>query len=134
MSTSFVSCERLIAFVVLLTLQACSGINTRSSDGKAVRLSREQFAAYVEETFRYHNRVVNDLIMTSSLGDPDFEFDNSLVHAEEQMAAKCAPLNDIVSATIEGRELSLWSKLRLPDQVPACAQASRKVDALLEAL
>ena len=110
-----------------LALGACSGINTRTPDGQPIRMTRNEFAEYVETTFRYHNGIVNELILATSLGEDEVAIDPSLVRAEEDMATKCQPLNEVVSATIEGRELSLWTKLRLPNQVPACEAATRRV-------
>jgi len=120
-----------LGLIVLLGLQGCAGVNTRTADGEPVHMSRDQFAAYVEETFRYHNRVVNDLITASSMSDEEVVFDQRLVRAEETMAEKCLPLNEMVTANIEGRDLSLWAKMRLPQQVPECEAASRNVEALM---
>ena len=96
-------------------------------------MSKDEFAEYVEQVFRHHNGVVNELILASSLSDdPDLPLPAELIAAERAMAQKCQPLNDMVSATIEGRELSTWTKLLLIDQVPACATYSRRVEALIE--
>ena len=113
-------------------LSAC-GVNTRDVDGKPIRMTKAEFADYVEQVFRHHNGVVNELILVTSLSDdPEPELPVSLIAAEKAMVAKCQPLNDMVSATIEGRELSTWSKLLLIDQVPSCAEWSRRVEGLIE--
>ena len=117
--------------IVSLALGACSGVNTREPDGRLVRMSKDEFAEYVEATFRHHNRIVNDLILASSLADEELLLDPALLKAEETMASACHPLNAMVSATIEGRELSFWSKLRLIDQVPECAAATNRVKELI---
>jgi hypothetical protein len=120
-----------LGIIVLLGLPACAGVNTRNVDGVAVKMSRDDFAAYVEKTFRNHNRVVNELISISAGGE--LGVDDPLAKAEEAMAAKCQPLNEMVSATMEKRTLSFWAKMRLPEQVPACAAATRKVEAMMAA-
>lgn len=122
--------ERCAAALALpLALCACVGVNTRNADGEPVRMSRDEFAEYAERTFRYHNRVLNDLITATSFGDESGLEDAALIRAEERMAARCQPLNEMVSATIEGRELSYWAKIRLLDSVPDCVAASRAVEA-----
>lgn len=121
-------CRTLGAALAVATVASCGGVNTRTVDGQPVRMSREEFAAYAEKTFRYHNRVLNDLITATSFGDESLMEDLALLRAEETMAAVCQPLNDMVTATIEERELSLWAKLRLLEQVPRCEAASREVE------
>ena len=121
--------KRCAALAIPLALCACATVNTRNADGEPVRMSRVAFAEYAEQTFRYHNRVVNDLITATSFGDESVLEDVGLVRAEERMAASCQPLNKMVSATIEGRELSYWAKIRLLESVPECAAASRAVEA-----
>ena len=124
----------LFSCLCVIALGACSGVNTRTADGQPIRMTRDEFAEYVETTFRYHNRIVNELILASSLGDEDVVVDASLLSAEEDMAAICQPLNEMVSATIEGRELSFWSKLQLVNQVPACEAATRRVENVIPVL
>lgn len=123
----------LLAVFCCVALGACSSVNTRTADGQPIRMTREAFAEYVEETFRYHNRVVNDIILASSFGDEDSAAEPALVRAEEEMAALCLPLNEMVSATIEGHEPSLWEKTLLLNQVPACEAATRRVERLIPA-
>ena len=127
--------RRLLPFglLFLVTLGACSGVNTRTADGRPIRMTRAEFAEYVETTFRYHNRVVNELITASILGDEEIPIDPSLIRAEEDMDASCQPLNEMVTATIEGRELSFWAKMQLLNQVPSCAAATRRVEAMIPA-
>ena len=49
------------------------------------------------------------------------------------MDVSCQPLNEMDMATIEGRELSMWTKLQLLSQVPECAAATRRVESVLPA-
>ena len=123
--------ELMPAVGVVVLLGACSSVSTKTPEGSSTSMSREEFADYVETTFRHHNAVVNELITASSLGDEEAFTDPVLIRAEEEMAAACRPLNDVVTATIEKRELSFWTKLQLPNQVPQCAAASRHVETLI---
>ncbi|MEM7467131.1 MAG: hypothetical protein AAF387_09620 [Pseudomonadota bacterium] len=118
---------------LIAMLSAGCGINTRDENGQVVNLSKEDFATYVEQTFRHHNGVVNELILASSLSDdPELELPPELIRAEKAMVENCQPLNEMVSATIEGRELSVWAKLRLIDKVPECGVWSRRVENMIQ--
>ena len=132
-SSSSTPCVYILAVSFFATTLPACGINTRDETGNPVRLTAEEFANYVESVFRHHNGVVNELILATSLSDdPDLVLPTSLISAERKMVADCQPLNDMVSATIEGRELSQWKKLLLIDQVPACSHSSRLVESLIE--
>lgn len=118
--------------LVMVLLSACSSVQVRYPDGRSEYQSRDAFAGYTEKVFRYHNRVLNDLIVATSLADLDsVEETDQLVAAEATMTSACQPLNEIVAATIEGREISFFTKLQLPEVVPACEIASRRVETLL---
>ncbi len=110
-------------------------MQVRYPDGSIEYKSKEDFERYVEAVFRYHNRVENDLITaTAFMDETKLDPNSPLVRAEETAAARCKPLNDIVSATIEGRELGFFLKLQLPEAVPACEKASQRLEALLPPL
>lgn len=117
--------------ILLFLLSACSGVNARSVDGEPIRMSREAFAEHLEFTFRYHNRVVSELITIFSMSEEDIPFEPALIRAEEDMATRCQPLNTMVSAMIEGCEQSLWAKLQLLNHVPLCEAATRRVEQML---
>lgn len=130
---SLTSHVRVVFFSIFCCALSACGINTRDDSGNPVRLTTEEFAEYVETVFRYHNGVVNELILVTSLSDdPDLVLPQPLLTAEKLMVAKCQALNEMASATIEGRELSQWRKLLLIDHVPACSVASRRVEELIE--
>jgi hypothetical protein len=111
---------------------ACTSVQVRYPDGTTAWQSRAEFEVYVERVFRFHNRLLNDLIVATILMDGDeLHADAPLVRAEESMARACQPLNDTVSATFEGREIGFFQKLQLPAAVPACEAATRTMEALL---
>ncbi len=115
-----------------LALAACATVQVHYPDGRTERHSREAFASYVEAVFRYQNRVVNDLIVATSLSpDPAALEDAALMRAERDMAAACQALNTAVAARLEGREIGFFHKLELPRAVPACEAASRRLEQLL---
>lgn len=96
-------------------------------------MTKDEFAENVESTFRHHNRVVNEMITIFSFSGDEIPFEPALVRAEENMDASCQPLNEMDMATIEGRELSMWTKLQLLSQVPECAAVTRRVESVLPA-
>ena len=123
-----------IVLPVSLLLCACSGVNTFNAQGEPVRMSREEFAEYVESTFRYHNRVVSELITVFSMSEEDIPFPPALIRAEDDMTARCKPINDMVSAKIEGRPQTLWAKLQLLNNVPLCEAATRRVEQMIPSI
>jgi hypothetical protein len=125
----------MMAGPLLVILTACSQVQVRYPDGRTEYQSREEFAAYVEQVFRYQNRVLNDLIVYSSLVESDeFFSDPELLLAERTMARECRALIDAVAARLEGGEPGFFQKLSLPASVPACEQASRRLELLLPAI
>jgi hypothetical protein len=130
-SGSISQTSRLAFFTIALLGTACNFVQVRYPQGTTEYLSRAEFEVYVEAVFRYHNQVLNDLIVATSFVDED-ELDNpQLEEAEIRMQAACQPLNAIVSATMEGREIGFFTKLQLPESAPACEARSRHVAALL---
>lgn len=112
----------------------CSSVQLRYPDGTIKYLDKTAFAAYIEQIFRYQNRVIDDLIVADSLlEDTAAELDPRLVRAEEGMEEACQPLIDVVNARIEGRELGFFEKLQLPTMAPACEAATRKLEGMLGA-
>lgn len=121
--------------LVSMLCGSCTSVQVRYPDGATAWQSRAEFEVYVEHVFRFHNRVLNDLIVATSLMEGDeLDADAPLVRAEESMARACQPLNETVSATFEGREIGFFQKLLLPAAVPACEAATRTVEALLLSL
>lgn len=122
----------VVLLIILMLLCSC-GINTRDQHGMPIRMSKDEFAEYVETVFRHHNGVVNELILATSLSDdPELVLPPALLSAERAMVAACQPLNEVVSATIERRELTVWARLLLIDQVPRCAASSSRVELLMK--
>lgn len=113
-----------------LALPACTLVTTRK--GGTVMMSGDEFAKYVEDVFRYHNQVMNDLIEASDDRDEqDTEAAKALSAAEAKMIETCQPLNDVVAESLSGKSLGLSEEMGLADTVPACEEASHRVDELI---
>jgi hypothetical protein len=126
------SALRILAAALGFILAACSSIKTHTPDGQTWVMSEAEFSAYVEHVFRYHNQVVNSLIEASyAPEDSDRSGRTDLARAETRMLEACAPLNEVVSDSLSGRNSGLRAKLRLIDTAPACEGATRSVEALL---
>lgn len=121
--------RRWCCLAAWLLASGCDTVQVRYPDGRTEDQSREVFTTYVEAVFRHHNRQVNDLIVLTSFGG--VEVSDELVEAERSMARDCYLLNDVVSATVEGRDPGLFQRLAMPEAVPRCEAASRRVEAML---
>ena len=128
----------LIAFRVclcigLLWLSACSNIHTKTPEGISITMTEGEFAAYVEHVFRHHNKVYSDLIDCLTMVDEAdaTSTDEELKNAEVAMLNACLPVNEIVSASTEGRDLGMRSKMRLVQAVPDCEIATRRLELML---
>lgn len=116
-------------------LIACSTVHTRTPEGEAITMNQKDFAIYVEQVFRHHNQVLNDLILKQNQ-DPylDSEDDEELRDAEANMIETCSPLDEIVVAEAEHRSLDLSTLMKLADIVPSCEAITRHVEALIPPL
>lgn len=124
---------RLAHLAVLLGpgLYGCATVHTRTLDQGDVNMTEAEFAAQVERVFRYHNKIMNELIAgLPSLSD-DEETDSELSDAEEDMNEACEPLNEVISDESVFRSSSFWTKRKLPEAVPECEEATLRVETLL---
>lgn len=95
-------------------------------------MSQDEFEKYVENVFRYHNQVMNDLIETAAdrvTQSP--EESKKLDAAEARMILTCQVLNEIVTEAMSGENPGLKLKLDLIESVPDCEAASKTVDDLM---
>jgi hypothetical protein len=117
---------RIATLLLCVMSTACMSIHTKTPEGLAVSMDEREFASYLEQVFRHHNRVVNDQINTSADDEsPDIQ------HAEKSMNQACLPLNELVSASAMGQKGSFWARKHLPDAVPRCETATRELENLL---
>lgn len=120
----------LLTAVVLFA--GCSTVRTKTPAGESVSMTEAEFAAYVEQVFRHHNAVVNDLMFAANrIEDKDDPADAELMESETRMTHVCLPLNEMVSMMAVGHPPGFRTKLQLPDAVPECEAATRKVETLI---
>ncbi|CAL1240520.1 hypothetical protein [Candidatus Methylocalor cossyra] len=115
---------------LLMAPTACTTVTTHTASGKKLVMSQEQFSRYVEHVFRYHNRVMNQLI-DAGQGAKSPKDAEALSAAEAKMVETCRPLNEVVSESLSGQSLGLQTELELVDTVPACEAATRTVEGLI---
>jgi hypothetical protein len=93
-------------------------------------LSKEEFAKYVEDVFRFQNRMTSEVMMlTTSEGDDNFSV---LLTSEQHMQQVCAPLNEYVSRNIDGLSNGLSLQRQVAKSARDCDRAAQEVDGLLK--
>jgi len=123
--------RRLMAMSVMAVpmLAACSSVHTKTPEGEPVWLNENEFAAYVEQVFRHHNKVVDETLFVTADGLNAKE--DPVSDAEMKMDHACQPLNETVSATAAGESPGFWPTLKLANAVPECEAATRHLEKLL---
>lgn len=120
----------IVTTVLSIAIVACTWVTKRS--GETVLMSEDEFGKYVENVFRYHNQVMNNLIQIVGDGtDPETEQSKALSAAEAKMIEICRPLNDVVAEALSGKSVGLETEMSLVDTVPACEEASHVVDEMI---
>jgi hypothetical protein len=93
-------------------------------------LSNKEFEKYVEEVFRFQNRMTSEVMMLTS-SDEEGNY-SGLLKAEQHMQQVCAPLNEYASRDMDG----LGAGLRLQQQVVKtamdCDRAAHEVEVMLK--
>ena len=119
----------MLVIAAALLCVACTLIYTKTPDGAPVLMNEEQFAAYVEHVFRYHNSVVNEslFVIPGDLGGGNDPVSN----AEMKMHHACQPLNEVASSSAVGLSPDFWTRMKLADAVPECEAATRNLEKLL---
>jgi hypothetical protein len=120
------------ATLLAAALAGCGTVTTHTPGGKELVMSQEEFGKYVERVFRYHNRVMNELIESADdSSDLDASEAQRLSAAEAKMVEVCHLLNEAVSESQSGKSLGLQTEMALIDSVPACEAATQAVDDLM---
>lgn len=122
----------MLRFVCLMSLLVGCSIQTKTPEGNAVSLSKEEFGRYVEQVFRHHNAVMNQLILAA---DTQIEWDADRLaefeEAEFEMNEACYVLNELISMEVVGGKSELQVQTQLMSSVPECEVATRKVELAL---
>lgn len=91
-------------------------------------MDQKDFADYVEQVFRHHNSVVDQLLYVA---DTQPDRNSPLGQAEARMAFACLPLNEVVSSSALGQSTSFWARMHLSEAVPNCEAATRQVEEMI---
>jgi hypothetical protein len=114
---------RLVHFLVfcaLVPLAGCAAVAT--VDGQRLKLTSEDFRAYVERVFREQNRVADELAF--ALEAPGAER-GDLAAAEQRLLEACAGVNELATARRDERRLGMRRSSSAARTVPQCEAATR---------
>lgn len=122
----------LLAAALGAALTACTTVTTTTPAGERVARTPEEFSAYVEQVFRYENRVGSDLIDHYELAEAAGSHPRAdLLAAEERMIESCRYLHEVIISHLEGRVPDLALKMKLVDTIADCEYAARDVSRLI---
>ncbi|MGR8940239.1 MAG: hypothetical protein ACU83V_05590 [Gammaproteobacteria bacterium] len=93
-------------------------------------MNKEVFAHYVEEVFRFQNRMASEVMMLTT-SDEGGNF-GALLRSEQRMQDVCRPLNEFVSRDIDGLGTSLALQRKVVKTTMDCDHAAHEVETLLE--
>ena len=119
-------------FLVLSTALSagCSLMNIEEIGDSG--MNKEVFAHYVEEVFRFQNRMTSEVMM---LGEVEEGSDlAALLRSEQQMQEVCRPLNEYVARDIDGLGNSLFLQRKVMKTTVDCDHSAHDVEMLLERL
>lgn len=94
--------------------------------------SREEFEHYVEEVFRFQNKMTSEVMMlleTAEAGNHE-----QLLQSEQHMHRICEPLNEYVSRDIDGLSTGFFLRRQVVKSTLDCDHAAHEVKALLDGL
>lgn len=94
--------------------------------------SSDQFEHYVEEVFKFQNRMTSEVMMLQETGEIDVY--DRILKSEQNMQQICAPLNEYVSRDIDGLSTGLFLRRRVMRSTFDCDHAAHEVKDLLDEL
>jgi hypothetical protein len=118
----------IVAPWVLLALSSCAAVPT--ADGQRLRLTSDEFRAYVERVFRDQNRVADELAFAL---ESDAGEGGELAAAEQRLLESCAAVNELATARRDQQDLGMRRSASAARTVPECEEATRGAEALLAA-
>ncbi|HUQ52070.1 MAG TPA: hypothetical protein VM692_07595 [Gammaproteobacteria bacterium] len=113
---------RFGAFCALVSLAGCAAVST--VDGERLKLTSDDFRAYVERVFREQNRVADDVAF--ALESPGAER-SELAAEEQRLLTACAGVNELATARRDDLQLGVRRSLGAARTVPQCEAATRSV-------
>ncbi len=130
-STILPGARALFTMILVIVLSGCATLFWGGYGDTG--LSREDFEAYVEQVFRFQNRLTNE-VMLLSLRSEDLNQYNDIFLAEHNMHEICSPLNEYVVKSMDDQNAGLLLMRRVERSVVPCEQAAQYVDLLLQHL
>ena len=117
-------------FVLVLAVALLSGCSLPfTGEIGDTGMNKEVFAHYVEEVFRFQNRMTSEVMMlTTTEEGRDFA---ELLRSEQHMQEVCRPLNEYVARDIDGLSASLSLQRKVVKTTMDCDQAAHEVELLL---
>lgn len=116
-----------------IPLGGCVGA-VELANGRRIPLNSQEFEDYVEDVFKFQNRVADELgfALVDMAATDSTRQAVELEDAEERLLAACSGLNELATARRDGLRLGVRRKLELARQVPACEQAATAAASLME--
>lgn len=116
-----------IVFMLVLLLPGCGWLwGSYGAKGQ----SREDFERYVEQVFRFQNRLTSDLMMLQESGD--FKASEALLQAEQFMRQQCDPLNEYVARDVDGQSSGFFLRRRVENTAGECERAAKELEVLIQ--
>jgi len=125
---NFCCLRNVILILLAMIMTGCA--SPFSAGYGAHGLSRDEFARYVEEVFRFQNRMTSEVMMLLPTDESGSSHDDLLL-AERQMHEVCASLNEYAVRESEGQRIGLFLSRNLEKSAVDCEQAALRVQALL---
>jgi hypothetical protein len=119
---------RVFLLMLIYLLAGCASPLVGRISGTG--LSKEEFAQYVEEVFRFQNRMTSEVMMLTTAEEGD-NF-SVLLKSEQHMQQICAPLNEYVSRNIDGLSNGLGLQRQVVKTALDCDRAAHEVEVLLK--
>lgn len=91
--------------------------------------SREDFEHYVEQVFRFQNRLTSDMMMLQE--NNDFKGNEKLLQAEQVMRQQCDPLNEYVARDVDGQSSGFFLRRRVENTAVDCERAAKELELLI---
>ncbi|WP_374090836.1 hypothetical protein [Methylomicrobium lacus] len=118
------------SFVLVPAVALLSGCALSSSGGIGdTGMTKEVFAHYVEEVFRFQNRMTSEVMMLMD-ADEGSNLD-VIMQSEQHMQEVCRPLNEYVARDIDGLGASLLLQRKVVKTTMDCDHAAHEVETLL---
>ncbi len=108
-------------------------ITTSTADGRRLFTASGQFRLYVEQVFRRHNRVTNDLIyLLPEIEQSDAALYSRLTQAESNMLKSCRHLNKLATSYRDDRKPGYFKRMKMSRSAAQCDRSTQATQTILE--